>query len=159
MEGVLIMQASLPEATREYLAFSLGGEHYGIDITQVREIRALEPVTRLVEAPAYVRGVMNLRGSMVLVTDLRARFGMPPAEPGAKAVMIVIDARDMVGMVVDGVTDVVALRAGEIQSPATLQGAVDERFVEGIANHEDRMLIVLDVVPLLTLAAPGDRAQ
>ena len=150
---------AIPDSTREYLAFRLGDEQYGIDITRVREIRALEPVTRLVEAPAYVRGVINLRGEIVLVTDLRARFGLPPAESDAKPVMIVIDAKDAVGMVVDGVTDVVPLAASEIQSPPSMQGAVDERFVQGVATVDDRLMVVLDIVPLLTLRAPGEVLQ
>ena len=146
-------------STREYLAFQLGEERYGIDITRVREIRALEPVTRLVEAPAYVRGVINLRGEIVLVTDLRARFGLPAAADGAKPVMIVIDAEDAVGMVVDGVTDVVPLAAADIQSPPSMQGAVDERFVQGVATVDDSLMVVLDIVPLLTLRAPGEALQ
>jgi len=149
----------LSRATREYLAFRLGEEQYGIDITQVREIRALEPVTRLVEAPAYVRGVINLRGEIVLVTDLRARFGLPPAADDAKPVMIVIDGEDAIGMVVDGVTDVVPLAAADIKSPPTMQGAVDDRFVQGIANIDDSLMVVLDIVPLLTLRAPGETLQ
>ena len=143
----------------EYLAFRLGDEQYGIDITRVREIRALEPVTRLVEAPAYVRGVINLRGQIVLVTDLRARFGLPPAEGDSKPVMIVIDAADAIGVVVDGVTDVVPLTPGEIHSPPSMQGAVDDRFVQGVATVQDSLMVVLDIVPLLTLRAPGETLQ
>ena len=146
-------------ASREYLAFRLGDEQYGIDITKVREIRAMEPVTRLVEAPRHVRGIINLRGEIVLVTDLRARFGMEPPQAAAKSVMIVIELASAVGMVVDGVTDVVALRASDIQSPPSLEGAVDERFVQGIASTADGMLIVLDVVPLLESRAPGETLQ
>lgn len=143
----------------EYLAFRLGDEQYGIDIKKVREIRAMEPVTRLVEAPRHVRGVINLRGEIILVTDLRARFGMEPAEAASKSVMIVIELASAVGMVVDGVTDVVALHASQIQSPPSLDGAVDERFVKGIASTADGMLIVLDVAPLLNSPAPGDTLQ
>ena len=151
--------SGLAGATCEYLAFRLGDEQYGIDITRVREIRALEPVTRLVEAPAYVRGVINLRGEIVLVTDLRARFGLPPAAAESKPVMIVIDADDAIGMVVDGVTDVVPLTPGEIQSPPSMQGAVDDRFVQGVATVQDGLMVVLDIVPLLTLRAPGETLQ
>ena len=143
------MRANESEARVEYLAFHLGSEQYGIDIKRVREIRELERVTRLVEAPAHVRGVINLRGEIVVVTDLRTRFGMPPCEDVARKVMIVIDARAVVGMVVDGVTDVVSLGASQILSPPSLEGAVDERFVQGIASLPDGMLIVLDVLPLL----------
>ena len=147
------MRAIEAEARAEYLAFHLGSELYGIDIKRVREIRELERVTRLVEAPPHVSGVINLRGEIVVVTDLRTRFGMPPCEDVARKVMIVIDARAMVGMVVDGVTDVVSLAASEILSPPSLAGAIDERFVQGIASLPDGMLIVLDVLPLLAASA------
>ena len=80
-------------------------------------------------------------------------------EVAAKSVMIVIELASAVGMVVDGVTDVVALRASDIQSPPSLDGAVDERFVQGIASTADGMLIVLDVVPLLESRAPGETLQ
>jgi len=142
----------------DYLSFDLGDEQYGIEITRVREIREMERVTRLVEAPAHVKGVINLRGQIVVVTDLRTRFGMPAAE-GSKGVMIVIDGESMIGMVVDSVSDVLALDPSDISLPASLEGVVDERFVQGIATREGRMLIVLDVVPLLTLPAAGETLQ
>ena len=146
-------------ASRDYLAFRLGDEHYGIDITKVREIRQMEPVTRLVEAPNHVKGVINLRGEIVLVTDLRTRLGMEPPEAASQSVMIVIDAGSTVGMVVDGVTDVIALRGSDIHLPPTLDGAVDERFVQGVASTQAGILIVLDVEPLLTRRAPGETLQ
>ena len=146
-------------APREYLAFQLGDEQYGIDITRVREIRAAEPVTRLVEAPAYVKGIINLRGEIVLVSDMRTRFGMPPSGAQVKPVMIVVDAEQVIAMVVDGVTDVVALGADDIQRPDCLDGVVDDRFVKGVASVAGGMLIVLDVVPLVTSPARGERLQ
>ena len=147
------------EARTEYLAFHLGNEQYAIDITRVREIRELERVTRLVEAPAHVQGVINLRGEIVVVTDLRTRFGMPPCEASGRKVMIVIDASAMVGMVVDGVTDVVSLGDSQVASPPSLEGAVDERFVRGIASLPQGMLIVLDVIALLASSAGLENVQ
>ena len=154
------MRAPIDAADRrEYLAFALGDERYGIEITRVREIRELDRVTRLVEAPRHVRGVVNLRGDYVVVTDLRTRFGMRAREGGAREVMIVIDGASMVGMVVDHVTDVVSLAHGEIHAPPAMRGVVDERFVRGIATIAQELLVVLDVEPLLEMAPAAESLQ
>ena len=134
----------------EYLTFRLADEEYAIDILNVREIRAAEAVTRIAQAPAYVRGVINLRGTIVPITDLRLRFGLPAAEREANTVVIILNLDgDYIGVAVDAVTDVVALAADDVRPAPQFHSAIDAAFIRGIAPIEDRMLIVSDMALLL----------
>jgi purine-binding chemotaxis protein CheW len=135
-------------ARDEFLSFRLASEEYAIDILQVREIRACEAVTRIPEAAAVVKGVINLRGQIVPIVDLRLMFGHPDAI-GAGTVMIILHiAERLLGIVVDAVSDVVALLPSQIR-PTPDMGMVDVSFVRGLAPLEDRMLVVLDIERLL----------
>jgi purine-binding chemotaxis protein CheW len=148
MEGILM--SADPNARRdEFLSFRLASEEYAIDILQVREIRACEPVTRIPDAPAFVKGVINLRGQIVPIVDLRARFGHPAAFD-ASTVMIILNIDDRpMGIVVDAVSDVVGLLPAQIR-PAPEVGMVgDASFIRGLAPLEERMLIVFDIARLL----------
>lgn len=136
---------------REYLTFRLCDEEYAIDILQVREIRANEPVTRIAQAPRYVKGVINLRGAIVPIVDLRARFGLKAADEGAMPVTVIVCVGEkLTGVVVDGVSDVVALMPGQVRPAPTLRGAIDSSFIVGIAPLEGRMLIVADIATLVS---------
>ena len=149
-----------PNAQRdEFLSFRLASEEYAIDILQVREIRACEPVTRMPDSPAFVKGVINLRGLIVPIVDLRLKFGHP-AEFGAGTVMIIltIDER-LVGIVVDAVSDVVALLPSQIRPAPEMGTGVDVSFIRGLAPLDGRMLIVMDIARLLAgheLALPEE---
>ena len=136
---------------REYLTFRLCDEEYAIDILQVREIRASEAVTRIAQAPRYVKGVINLRGAIVPIVDLRARFGMQVQEGGSPVTIIVCVGDKLTGVVVDGVSDVVALKPDQVRPAPTLRGAIDANFIVGIAPVDERTLIVADIA---TLVAP-----
>lgn len=149
---------SLPEPG-EYLSFTLSDEHYGLNILKVQEIRGYEGVTRVPDTPEYIRGVVNLRGSIVPVIDLRMKLGLKEARYDAFTVMIVLnlDGRSA-GIVVDAVSDVVMLEAGQIRETPELGAAVDTRFISAIGATDDQMLILLDIKSLIDWADIGTEA-
>src|SRR5512143_2311417 len=117
----------------QYLTFALGEEEYGVAILNVQEIRGYSPATPIPNTPAYVKGVMNLRGTIVPVIDLRLRLGMPAAEYGPFTVIIVMAVgRKVVGAIVDAVSDVLAFADADVQPAPTFGTEVDVRFVAGI---------------------------
>lgn len=148
-------------APRQVLTFSLGEESYGIDILQVQEIRGWAPVTHIPQSPQHVLGVLNLRGSIVPIIDLRVRFSLA-ADFTPLTVIIVISVRTPsgrreCGLVVDSVSDVVDLDASRLRPPPTLNGSATAGFINGLATLDDRMLILLDVDDLVggdMLSAP-----
>jgi purine-binding chemotaxis protein CheW len=137
----------------EFLSFRLGGEEYGIDILRVQEIRSYEAPTRIASAPHYVKGVVNLRGVIVPIIDLRLKLGCESAEFTDFTVVIVLNLRDrVIGAVVDSVTDVVALGDADIKPAPPLDGAIDARYITGIGcvrnGETERMLILTDIEAL-----------
>ena len=143
-------------AAGEYLSFTLGDEHYGVDILKVQEIRGYDSVTRLPDAPDYIKGVINLRGTIVPVIDLRLK----EARYDAFTVMIVLNVEDrVVGIVVDSVSDVIPLGPEQIRPKPEFGAAVDTRFISGIGTVDDRMLILLDIETLLDSADIGQAAS
>ena len=149
----------LPSAEQkngEYLTFRLGQESYGIDILKVQEIRGFESPTRMIHAPADVLGVLNLRGIMVPIADLRIRFGMPAPAYDAQTVTIVLSLLGgMAGIVVDAVSDVIALAPEAIRPAPEFEGAVSPRQVTGIATQTSgdtqRLIILLDIEALMAI--------
>ncbi|WP_411850900.1 chemotaxis protein CheW [Stenotrophomonas sp. LGBM10] len=143
----------------EYLSFTLGAEHYGVDILKVQEIRGYDSVTRVPDAPDYIKGVINLRGTIVPVIDLRLKLRLENARYDAFTVMIVLNVEDrVVGIVVDSVSDVIPLSAEQIRPTPEFGAAVDTRFISGIGTQDDRMLILLDIETLLDSADMGQTA-
>ncbi|WP_425477219.1 chemotaxis protein CheW [Luteimonas huabeiensis] len=150
---------ALPEPG-EYLSFTLGDEHYALDILKVREIRGYEGVTRVPDTPAYILGVVNLRGTIVPVLDLRLKLGLERARYDAFTVMIVLSLDDrLAGIVVDAVSDVVRLEAGQIRHTPELGAQVDTRFISAIGTTDERMVILLDIPSLIDWADAGADAQ
>ena len=140
----------------EYLSFTLGAEHYGVDILKVQEIRGYDAVTRVPDAPDYIKGVINLRGTIVPVIDLRLKLRLDEARYDAFTVMIVLNVEDrVVGIVVDSVSDVIPLNAEQSRPTPEFGAAVDTRFISGIGTQDDRMLILLDIETLLDTADLG----
>ncbi|HEX4858593.1 MAG TPA: chemotaxis protein CheW [Usitatibacteraceae bacterium] len=138
------------QAAGEYLTFTLGGEEYAIDILKVQEIRRYETVTRIANAPAFVKGVVNLRGVIVPIVDLRIKFSLGEAAYNEFTVVIVLNiGRRVIGAVVDGVSEVVTLAAGDIHPPPDF-ATMDTRYLVGLATINERMLIVLDIERLMT---------
>ena len=140
---------------REYLSFRLGAEEYGIDILKVQEIRSYEPPTRIANAPAFLKGVINLRGVIVPVVDLRVKFGCE-AEINAITAVIVLGVKGrVIGAVVDSVSDVLELAHDAIKPAPSMGSVVDTSHLIGIATVAERMLILMDIESLMTSAELG----
>jgi len=137
----------------QYLTFTLGEENYGIDILRVREIKGLTPVTPIPGAPRFVPGVMNLRGSVIPVVDLRLRFGLPAADDSRFRVVIVATvlsppAEKTVGLLVDAVSQVMEFEPGRQIQPPDFGSRGNTRFVRGMATLDDRLVVLIDLEPL-----------
>jgi len=138
------------EASSQYLAVNLAEEEYGIDILAVREIRGWTPVTRIPQAPHYVLGVLNLRGAIVPVLDLRLRFGLDREAYGTTTVTVVITvAGRLFGVVVDGVSDVLDIAAKDVKPVPEMGTTVDTEYLRGLTSVAERMVLLLDVDKLL----------
>lgn len=135
----------------EYLTFRLDREEYGIDILKVQEIRGYEPPTRIAHAPLFVKGVFNLRGTIVPIVDLRLKFNCVKAEYDASTVVIVLNLpRRIVGIVVDSVSDVLTLSPEDLKPAPEIDTVIDSDSVIGLGALKDRMLILLDIERLMS---------
>ncbi|WP_051362177.1 chemotaxis protein CheW [Solimonas soli] len=144
------------DIVREFLTFTLGGEEYGVDILKVQEIRGYDTVTRMPGAPDFMKGVINLRGTIVPVVDLRLKFRLADVRYDEFTVMVILNVgKRIVGMVVDGVSDVVELAAGDIRPAPEFGSAIDTRFITGLGTRDERMLILVDIEKLLSSADIG----
>ena len=154
--GALATKSTGP-AGGEYLTFRLGAEEYGIDILKVQEIRSYEPPTRIANAPEFIKGVVNLRGVIVPIVDLRLKLGCPTIEYNSFTVVIVLNVRNrVVGAVVDSVSDVLELNKDSIRpAPELSSASVDTSFITGIGAVADRMLILMDIEGLMSSADMG----
>ncbi len=146
---------------RQMLTFSLGAEVYGVDILQVKEIRGWSPVTRMPQSPPSVLGVLNLRGAIVPVVDLRVQFALPTATFTPLTVVIILSLRGPngtreCGIVVDSVKDVVDVRADGIRPAPTMHDA-GSAFIQGIATVDEQMLILLEANELVPRDLAPDR--
>jgi purine-binding chemotaxis protein CheW len=147
------MSTTNNDASHEFLAFKLGPEEYGVDILSVQEIRGYDTVTRVPEAPDYIKGVINLRGVIVPVVDLRLKFKLGSATYDEFTVMIVLNLKGkVIGAVVDGVSDVVRVDPTDIRPTPEFGGIIDTRYISGIATVGERMLILLDIEALILSA-------
>jgi purine-binding chemotaxis protein CheW len=148
-------------AGREYLTFRLGTEEYGIDILKVQEIRSYEQPTKIANAPAYLKGVVNLRGVIVPIVDMRVKFNCleddGQTDMSSFTVVIVLNVRGrVVGAVVDSVSDVMQLAEQAIQpAPEMSTSVVDTTYITGIANVNERLLILMDIEALMSSAEMG----
>jgi purine-binding chemotaxis protein CheW len=140
---------------REYLSFRLGAEEYGIEILKVQEIRSYEVPTRIANAPAFLKGVINLRGVIVPIIDLRLKFGCE-ADIGAITAVIVLAVKGrVIGAVVDSVSDVLQLPNEAVKPPPSMGSVVDTSHLIGIATVNDRMLILMDIESLMSSSDLG----
>lgn len=131
-------------AAREYITFRIGSQFYGVDIMSVREIRGWTPATPLPRAPAYVRGVINLRGIVLPIIDLADRLGFAPAEPTPRHVIIVAQTgRHVVGLLVDAVSDIIAVPADKVQATPDVGSEAARAFVLGVMALDDRMISLI----------------
>lgn len=136
---------------REYLTFKLGEEEYGIDILKVQEIRGYEAPTRIAHAPPFLKGVVNLRGTIVPIIDMRLKFNCAQAEYNGFTVVIILNLRTrIVGVVVDSVSDVLELPADSVRPAPDIETTVDGSCIMGLGSVGGRMLILLDIETLMS---------
>jgi purine-binding chemotaxis protein CheW len=163
-----ISSKSKPESvggvSRQVLTFSLNEETYGVDILRVQEIRGWSAVNRIPQTPPHVLGVLNLRGSIVPIIDLRVRFGLASAEFTPLTVIIVLSIKTAkglseFGLVVDSVSDVVDIRSEDVKETPNLGGKMNADFIESLATVANRMVILLDVDALIGRDAAIDATQ
>ena len=144
----------------QFLTFSLGEELYGVDILRVQEIKGYTAVTKIPNTPPYIKGVLNLRGTIVPIVELRTKFGMPALDYTALTVIIVVVVRDKVtGLVVDAVSDVLDIEKKDIQSAPDFGNRVDVRFLNGIGKSGDKLVSLLDLDRLLRDSTGNDSSQ
>jgi purine-binding chemotaxis protein CheW len=135
----------------EFLSFKLGSEEYGIDILKVQEIRGYEQPTRMANVPAFIKGVVNLRGIIVPIIDLRIKFNLPSVEYNDFTVVIIINvANRVIGIVVDSVSDVITLAADQIKPAPGFAASLDTAHVIGLGTLDTRMLILIDIERLMS---------
>lgn len=148
---VLDRQVGFSTEGCQYLTFILGEEHYGVDILRVQEIKGYTAVTRIPNTPGYVKGVLNLRGTIVPIMDLRTKFGMERIDYTRFTVIVVVVVRDrVVGIIVDAVSDVLDIPKKEIQPPPRFGGSVDAGFISGIGKCGEKLVALLDIDHVLS---------
>jgi len=149
------MQASEAQAaggnSRELLTFTLGSEEYGIDILKVQEIRGYDAVTTIANSPEFIKGVINLRGIIVPIIDMRIKFNLGNVTYNELTVVIILNvAKRVVGIVVDGVSDVITLTADQLKPAPEFSSSLDTQYITGLGTVDDRMIIVVDIEKLMT---------
>ncbi len=143
--------------SRQYLVFSLGDEEYGIEITHVQEIKSLAHVAPIPNAPEYVKGVLNLRGAIIPIVDLRLRFSMPPRAYDRFTVIIVVAVQDkQIGLVVDCVSDVLDINRDDIDDSPPLADDLDVSWFCGVGKPNERLVFLLDVLQLTRTKVVSD---
>ncbi|MCC7549518.1 MAG: chemotaxis protein CheW [Burkholderiales bacterium] len=135
----------------EFLTFTLGDEEYGVEILKVQEIRGYDTVTSIAHAPEFIKGVINLRGLIVPIVDMRIKFSLGNVEYNEFTVVIILNIADrVVGIVVDSVSDVITLDGEQIRPAPQLGAAVDTAYILGLGSLDDRMIILVDIERLMT---------
>jgi purine-binding chemotaxis protein CheW len=159
--GELLMAAAaeIRTGSEQYLTFFCAEEGFGVEILRVREIKGWTSVTQVPEAPAHVLGIMNLRGDIVPVVDLRTRFGFARRSPDASTVLIVVSASSgrgegIVGICVDGVHDVHGFEAGAVTPPPDLGAQDASGYVRGVASRDGKILMLLDIDKVIGTEQP-----
>jgi purine-binding chemotaxis protein CheW len=138
------------ESGHEFLAFTMGDEEYGLDILKVQEIRGYEAVTRIANAPAFFKGVMNLRGVIVPIVDMRIKFNLGTPSYDEFTIVIVLNlGGKVVGMVVDSVSDVTTLSPQQIRPAPDMAGVFESDYLIGLGTLDERMLILVDIDKLM----------
>jgi len=135
----------------EFLTFTLGHEEYGVEILKVQEIRSYEAPTTIANAPPFLKGVVNLRGVIVPIVDMRIKFGLGNADYNQFTVVIILNvAHRVVGMVVDSVSDVLQLSGEQIREAPQFGASLDTEYITGLGTVDQRMLILIDIEKLMT---------
>lgn len=131
---------------RQYLTFTVGEEEYGVNIMSVREIKGWNETTRLPNTPGYMKGVINLRGVVIPIFDLRGRFAMGETNPDSKNVVIILAIEErLIGVLVDTVSDILEVESSKIRQAPKIENKIDAEFVDGLISVEDKMVVILNV--------------
>lgn len=151
MEALETTRAALDAAgARQMLTFALGGEEYAVDILKVQEIQRFVPITPVPHAPSHIKGVLNLRGALVPVVDLRDKFGMSTGAYDRFTVIVIVRVLGRsIGLVVDAVSDVLTLRPEDVGATPDLGTSVDTSFIAGLGRSGERLIILLDIERVL----------
>lgn len=163
--GETTVQCAAPQAAAmtsitEFLAFKLGNEEYGIDILRVQEIRSYENPTRMANAPAFVKGVVNLRGVIVPIIDMRIKFNLEQVNYDTFTVVIILNiGKQVIGIVVDGVSDVITLTPEQLHPVPEFSSTISSDHLLAIGSAAERMLILLDIEKLMSSADMGLMAE
>jgi purine-binding chemotaxis protein CheW len=144
--------SSVVETARQFITFTLGAEEYGVDIMMVREIKGWTDTTALPKAPPYVRGVINLRGIIVPILDLRVRFGMGVTEPTPMHVVIIVntDTRTS-GLLVDAVSDIVSVEPSSVRPVPEMGLPIGDQYLEGLVALDNRMVTLVSLDRLMAM--------
>ncbi len=146
-----ITQENMHAESNEFLSFFLGEEHYALDIMTVKEIRGYETVTKIANAPSFIKGVINLRGDIVPIIDLRIKFSVGEATYTEFTIVIMLNVCGrIVGIVVDGVSDVIKLQDEDIRPPPEFGVAFDSKYLLGLASLEEHMVILVNIESLIS---------
>ncbi len=130
----------------QYLTFRLGSEEYGVEILRVQEIKGYTAITPIPNTPPYIKGVMNLRGTVIPVIDLRSKFGMAEAQYNQFTVIIVVTVGPkVIGLIVDAVSDVLSIPTADVQATPDFGAQVDARYMSGMAKAGDKLVVLLDI--------------
>ena len=144
------------EEAREYLTFRLGQEEYGLNILNVQEIRGYDAVTKIANSPAFIKGVINMRGIIVPIIDMRIRFNLGEATYNEFTVVIILNiGARVIGMVVDAVSDVTSLANDQVRPAPEFGTVLDTAYIDGLATVDERMIIIIDIEKLMTAEDMG----
>lgn len=147
------------EEDHKYLTFKLAHEEYGVEILKVREIIGVMDITAVPQMPVYMKGVINLRGKVIPVVDLRLKFGMEEIDHSEQTCIIVVDVGKEIGIVVDTVSEVLDIDSENVEPPPTMGGSVDTKFILGMGKVNDAVKILLDIKKVLTINELRDLAS
>jgi purine-binding chemotaxis protein CheW len=151
MNEATIEKINRDGGVQQFLTFALGAEEYGVEILKIQEIKGFSTITPLPNAPVFIKGVLNLRGTIVPIVDLRKKFSLPEVELTKFTVIVVVQVQGkIIGFIVDAVSDVLNVARDDIQPTPELYGQVDISFVNGLARTGEKLVILLDIEKVLT---------
>jgi purine-binding chemotaxis protein CheW len=160
MSESTIDKTSYAGDVHQFLTFALGQEEYGVEILKIQEIKGFSAITPLPNTPAFIKGVLNLRGTIVPIIDLRKKFSLPEVGYTKFTVIVVVQVQGKImGFIVDAVSDVLNVAGADIQPTPDLHGQVDTSFINGLAKTGEKLVILLDIEKVLTAAETATVAQ
>lgn len=143
------MSSAASTGILQLVTFKLGDEEYAVDILKVQEINRMVEITTVPNTPAFIEGVINLRGKVIPVVNLRSKFGLGPKDIDSQSRIMVVNVGATIGLVVDSVSEVLRLPADTVEPPPAMTSGLDSEYIKGIGKLEDRLLILLDIDRLI----------